>query len=85
MYPVFFIHSSDGHIGCFHVLAAINSPAVSIGVRVSFLFYFIIVVLFVFSRATATAYGDSQAKGLIGAVAAGLCHSHSHMGSELHL
>ena len=37
---------------------------------------------FAFSRATPLAYGGSQARGLIGAVAAGLCHSHSNMGSE---
>ena len=28
------------------------------------------------------AYRGSQARGLIGAVASGLCHSHSNMGSE---
>ena len=33
-------------------------------------------------RAAPIAYGGSQARGLIGAVVAGLCHSH---GSELHL
>ena len=31
------------------------------------------------------AYGGSRARGLIGAVAAGLHHSHSHVGSEPHL
>ena len=31
------------------------------------------------------AYGGSQARGLIGATAAGLCHSHSHARSQLHL
>ena len=31
------------------------------------------------------AYGGSQAGGQIGAVAAGLHHSHSNMGSELYL
>ena len=37
---------------------------------------------FAFSGATPTAYGSSQARGLIGAVAAGLHHSHSNAISE---
>ena len=37
---------------------------------------------FVFSRAAFTAYGGSQARGLIGAVAASLRQSHSNTGSE---
>ena len=41
--------------------------------------------LFAFSRADPTAYGGSQARGPIGAIAAGLHHSHSHARSELHL
>ena len=31
------------------------------------------------------AYGGTQARGQIRGAAAGLCHSHSHQGSELHL
>ena len=38
--------------------------------------------IFTFFRTTLTAYGSSQARGRIGAVAAGLHHRHSHEGSE---
>ena len=48
----------------------------------NFFFFF---GLFVFSRAAPMAHGSSQARGLFGAVAIGLCHSHSNAGSELHL
>ena len=36
-------------------------------------------------RAALVAYGGSQARDHIGAAAAGLRHSHSNAGSELHL
>ena len=37
MYQNFFIHSSvDGHLGCFPVLAIVNSASVNNGIHVSF-------------------------------------------------
>ena len=53
-------------------------------------FYFFIIYLFIYFvfcpfTATPAAYGGSQARGLIGAIAAGLHHSHSNTRSELHL
>ena len=39
MYHIFFIHSSvDGHLGCFYVLASVNSASVNTGMHVSFRF-----------------------------------------------
>ena len=44
--------------------------------------FFFVFCLF---RAALAACGGSQARGLIGATAAGLCHSHSNARSEPHL
>ena len=41
--------------------------------------------LFAFSGATAAAHGGSQARGPIGAIAAGLHHSHRNTRSKPHL
>ena len=47
-----------------------------------FLFFFFFFCLFAISRAASGADGGSQARGLIGAIAAGLHQSHSNAGSE---
>uniref|UniRef100_A0A8D1F786 Transthyretin n=1 Tax=Sus scrofa TaxID=9823 RepID=A0A8D1F786_PIG len=50
--------------------------------KLLFLFIYLFFCLFAFSRADPEAYGGSQAKSGIRAVAAGLRHSHSNVGSE---
>ena len=42
-------------------------------------------LFFLLFTAAPMAYGGSQARGRIGAVATSLCHSHSNTGSKLHL
>ena len=51
--------------------------------RLAFLFFFFLFFgLFAFSRAALVAYGNSQARGLIGAIATGLRQRHSNAGAE---
>ena len=45
----------------------------------------VVVIVVLLFRAALAAYGGSQARGRIGATAAGLNHSHSNAGSEPHL
>ena len=57
MYHIFFIHSSvNGHLGCFQVLATVDSTVMNIGVHVPF-------QVMVFSRymlsGIAVSYGSS--------------------------
>ena len=57
VYHNFFIHSSvDGHLGCFHVLAIINSAAVNTGLYVSF--KIVVFSGYVPSSGTAVSYGS---------------------------
>ena len=62
------------------VSEAPDSVYSSVNCLVLFFFFF-----FHFFRATPMAFGNSDARGWTGATAAGLCHSHSNMGSEPHL
>ena len=47
-----------------------------------FIYFYFYFLSFAISRAAPAAYEGSKARGLVGAVAAGLHHSHSNTGSE---
>ena len=51
--------SVDGHLGCFHVLAIVNSAAVNIGMHVSFQLGVFIVSRYIPKSGIAGSYGSS--------------------------
>ena len=60
MCHIIFIHSSvDGHLGCFHILAIINSSAMNIGVHVSFRISIFVFFSYVPKGGIAGSYGSS--------------------------
>ena len=54
-------------------------------IRVIFIFFYLFIYFFCLLRASPVAYGSSGAKDPIGAVAAGVHHSHSNATSEPYL
>ena len=71
---------------CFYLLFIINIFLLNILLFICLLHIYIHIYIFFgflpFSSANPTAYGSSQARGPIGAMAAGLYQSHSNTGSE---
>ena len=57
MYYSFFIHSSvNGRVGCFHVLAIVNSAEVNCGLHVSY--SVLVSSVYMPKSGTAESYGD---------------------------
>ena len=58
-YSFFILSSVDGHLGCFHVLAIVNSAAMNIGVHVSFQISVFVFFRYIPRSGIAGSYGSS--------------------------